>query len=298
MEKKVKKLKRVTPFDVFNVSWMVLFSVYCLIPLGIILSASFSKGTDLDTYGYSLFPRHIDFGAYKYIFSKNSVGGELLFRSYVNSVIVTGGGTALNLFLSAMIAFPLSKHDFDFKKFVTPLLLVTMLFSPGLVPTYILITQYLDWDDTLWVLMIPQIGSTFNIILLRTFFSDIPKEIGESAKMDGCSVFREFLTITLPLSLPALATCSVLIALSYWNDWGTSLLYIDKNETSLYTVQYLMVKLQDQIDQMKNLGQLKEDNTTPQLMALCIIGTLPILFVFLYLQKYIVQGMTVGAVKG
>lgn len=298
MEKKSKKLNRVTVFDVFNVSWMVLFSLYCLIPLFIIISASFSRGTDLLDYGYGLFPRHLSFKAYGYIFSEGSIGGELLLRSYINSIIVTGGGTAINLFLCAMIAFPLSKYDFDYKKWITPILLVTMLFSPGLVPTYILITQYLDWDDTIWVLMIPQIGTTFNIILLRTFFSDIPREIGESAKIDGCSVFREFLTITLPLSLPSLATCSVLIALSYWNDWGTSLLYIDKHNTNLYTVQYLMVQLQERIEATVQTDPIEYREAKPRMMALCVIGTLPILFVFLYLQKYIVQGMTVGAVKG
>jgi putative aldouronate transport system permease protein len=219
----------------------------------------------------------------------------------LNSIIVTGAGTVLNLFFSAMIAFPLSKYDFAYKHWITPLLLVTMLFSPGLVPTYILITQFLQWKDTMWVLIIPQIGTTFNIILLRTFFSDIPREIGESAKIDGCSVFREFLTITLPLSMPALATCSVLMALSYWNDWGTPFLYIDQFNTDLYTVQYLMAKLEVQAKSWyENAGLMGNDeqNINSVIMATCIVGTMPIMFVFLYLQKYIVKGMTVGAVKG
>ena len=153
----------------------------------------------------------------------------------------------------------------------------------------------------MWVLIVPQIGTTFNIILLRTFFSDIPREIGESAKIDGCSVFREFLTITLPLSMPALATCSVLMALSYWNDWGTPFLYIDQFNTDLYTVQYLMAKLEMQAKSWyENMGMMgdEEQNVNSVIMATCIVGTLPIMFVFLYLQKYIVKGMTVGAVKG
>lgn len=292
-----KKVKKISGFDVFNCLWMVLFSLYCLIPLCIMISASFSNDATLATYGYTLFPKKISFDAYAFVFET----GGLLLRSYLNSIIVTGAGTLLNLFLSAMIAFPLSKYDFAYKHWITPLLLVTMLFSPGLVPTYILITQFLQWKDTMWVLIIPQIGTTFNIILLRTFFSDIPREIGESAKIDGCSVFREFLTITLPLSMPALATCSVLMALSYWNDWGTPFLYIDQFNTKLYTVQYLMAKLEVQAKSWyENAGLLGNDdqNINSVIMATCIIGTLPIMFVFLYLQKYIVKGMTVGAVKG
>lgn len=298
MEEVLKAQKRVkiTRFDVFNCSWMVLFSLYCLLPLCIMVSASFSSDATLAEYGYTLFPKKVTFDAYEFVFES----GGLLLRSYLNSIIVTGVGTVLNLFFSAMIAFPLSKYDFAYKHWITPLLLITMLFSPGLVPTYILITQFLEWKDTIWVLIIPQIGTTFNIILLRTFFSDIPREIGESAKIDGCSVFREFLTITMPLSMPALATCSVLMALSYWNDWGTPFLYIDQFNTDLYTVQYLMAKLEVQAKSWyENAGLMGDNqNINSVIMATCIVGTLPIMFVFLYLQKYIVKGMTVGAVKG
>ena len=289
--------KKISIFGIFNAAWMILFSLYCLVPLFIMVSASFSSDATLAEYGYSIFPHKVTFEAYEFVFKT----GKLLLRSYLNSIIVTGAGTILNLLLSAMIAFPLSKYDFAYKHWITPLLLVTMLFSPGLVPTYILITQFLHWKDTMWVLIVPQIGTTFNIILLRTFFSDIPREIGESAKIDGCSVFREFLTITLPLSMPALATCSILMALSYWNDWGTPFLYIGQFNTDLYTVQYLMAKLEMQAKSWyENAGMTggEEQNINSVIMATCIVGTMPIMFVFLALQKYIVKGMTVGAVKG
>lgn len=295
--KKIHKKKKISLFDIGNAGWMILFSLYCIIPLLIVVSASFSNDKAIAEYGYTVFPKVFSLEAYAFVFES----GKLLFRSYINSIIVTGAGTILNLLLSAMIAFPLSKYDFAYKHWITPLLLLTMMFSPGLVPTYILITQFLHWKDTMWVLIVPQIGTTFNIILLRTFFSDIPREIGESAKIDGCSVFREFLTITLPLSMPALATCSVLMALSYWNDWGTPFLYIDQFNTDLYTVQYLMAKLEMQAKSWyENMGAVsnEEQNINSVIMATCIVGTLPIMFVFLYLQKYIVKGMTVGAVKG
>ncbi len=292
--KNQNKIRKFGVFDGFNYAWMVLFSLFCLLPLLIMVSASFSTDTDLQKYGFGIFPHKFSAEAYSIVFENV----EPLIRAYGVSIFVTVAGTIANLLLTAMIAFPLSKPDFRYKKYVTPLLLVTMLFSPGTVPSYILITQYLQWRNTYWVLIIPQIGTTFNIILLRTFFQDIPREIGESAKIDGCSTFREFWTMTLPLSMPALATCTVLMSLSYWNDWGTSYLYVQDN--SMWTIQYLMVKLAQEAQAWKaNAGLgVASDSADSVVMATCIIGTLPIMGLFLYLQKYIVKGMTVGAVKG
>ena len=281
-------------FDFFNVLWMVLFALFCLVPLVIMISASFSSDEALQNYGYTLFVTDWSINAYKVVFANVNP----LLRAYGVSIVVTGGGTLINVFLTALIAYPLSKPHFKFKNAVTIMLLITMLFSPGMVPTYILITQYLKWKNTFAVMIIPQSGMTFYIILLRTFFSDIPKEIGESAKMDSCSAFREFLTITVPLSLPALATCSILVALSYWNDWGTAYLYVDDNR--MWNVQMLMINLVQQAQEWKkNLGQLAGNQSSDSIvMATCILGTLPIMGVFMALQKYIVKGMTVGAVKG
>lgn len=291
---KANRLKKIGVFDVFNVLWMVLFAIFCLIPLMLMITVSLSSQNAIDEFGYVLFPKQFSWEAYKVIF----LDPTDLLRAYGVSIIVTGGGTILNVFLSAMIAYPLSKHNFALKKCVTTLLLITMLFSPGLVPTYILLTQYFNWKNTLSVMIIPQIGATFNIILLRTFFSDLPNEIFESAKLDGCSVFREFLSIALPLSTPALATTSVLVALNYWNDWGTPYLYITDN--SLWNVQMLMINLVQQVEAWKkNLGLASGSKSSDSIvMATCVAGTVPVLLVFLYLQKYIVSGLTVGSVKG
>lgn len=273
---------------------MILFAIFCLIPLMLMITVSLSSQDAINEYGYTLFPKVFSIDAYKIIF----LAPTDLLRAYGVSIIVTGGGTILNVFLSAMIAYPLSKQSFRMKKYVTVLLLITMLFSPGLVPTYILLTQYFQWKNTFAVMMIPQIGGTFYIILLRTFFSDLPTEISESAKLDGCSVFREFISIALPLSKPALATCSVLVALNYWNDWGTPYLYITDN--SLWNVQMLMINLVQQVEAWKkNLGLASGSKSSDALvMATCVAGTVPVLLVFLYLQKYIISGLTVGAVKG
>jgi putative aldouronate transport system permease protein len=280
-------------FDVFNLLWMVLFALFCLLPLMLMITGSLSSDETLQKNGWTVFPVEISFTAYQIMFSKITT----LLRAYGVSILVTGAGTLLNVFLTAMIAYPLSKPDFKYKNAVTVLILITMLFSPGLVPTYILITQYLNWMNNLLALIVPGIGGSFYIILLRTFFSDIPREISESAKMDVSSNFREFLTMTLPLSMPALATCAVLVALNYWNDWYSAMLYIKKRE--LWTMQYLMMELSNQAQAWKeNLSLAVSDSADSVVMATSIVGSLPIMVVFMALQKYIVKGLTVGAVKG
>ena len=288
------KLRKITLFDCFNVLWMVLFAVFCLVPLMIMVSGSLSTDTAIQNFGYTLFPKEWSLTSYGVVFNDSVV----IFRAYGVSVLVAAAGTTLSVFLTAMIAFPLSRPDFKFKNPITILILITMLFSPGLVPTYILITQYLQWRDSLLALIIPGLGGSFYIILMRTFFGDIPKEISDSAKIDGSSNFGIFLKIFLPLSSPALATCAVLFSLNYWNDWYSSFLYIESRE--LWSVQYLMIKLANEAQAWKANASLStgSESADSVVMATCIVGSLPVMIVFMFLQKYIVKGMMVGAVKG
>ena len=290
----VGKLRKITLFDCFNVFWMVLFAVFCLIPLMIMISGSLSTDSAIQNFGYTLFPKEWSLTSYGVVFNDSIV----IFRAYGVSILVAASGTILSLFLTAMIAFPLSRPDFKFKNPITVLILITMLFSPGLVPTYILITQYLQWRDSLLALIIPGLGGSFYIILMRTFFGDIPKEISDSAKIDGSSNFGIFLRIFLPLSSPALATCAVLFSLNYWNDWYSSFLYIQSRE--LWSVQYLMIKLANEAQAWKTNASLASGSESADsvVMATCIVGSVPVMIVFMFLQKYIVKGMMVGAVKG
>ncbi len=292
--KNSNKINRFGWFDIFNYLWMIVFAVFCLIPVIIMISTSLMSDSDIQLYGYKLFPTNIDFTAYAILF--NSL--TQLLRAYGVSIYVTGVGTVLNVLLSAMLAYPLAKKDFKFKKPVTILLLITMLFSPGIVPTYLIITQWLNWKNTFAVMIIPQIGTTFNIIMFRTFFSDIPNELVESARIDGCSVYREFISIVVPISKTVFATCAVLCALAYWNDWGTPYLYV--SDQSKWNVQMLLQDLVQQIEAWKKsygmVGNVASSDAV--VMATCVIGTFPVLGIFLYLQKYIVSGITVGAVKG
>lgn len=292
--KETKKKFKISAFGIFNAAWMIVFALFCLLPMVIMFSASFSTDTALQNYGFTLFPRQFSLDSYKVVFKD----GITLLKAYGISFLVTASGTLLGLIFTALAAYPLTKDDFAFKKPITALILFTQLFSAGLIPTYIMITQYLKWGDNILALIVPGISGPFYIILMRTFFKDIPKELSESAKIDGCSEMNIFIRIVLPLSKPVLATCAVLFGLNYWNDWYSSFLYIQKRE--LWTVQYLMIKLANEAQAWKMNSNLVSgaESADSIVMATCIIGTIPIMTLFMFLQKYIVRGMTVGAVKG
>ena len=291
---KTKKKTRISGFNIFNAGWMILFAFFCLVPMCIMISASFSTDRAIQDYGFTLFPKEFSLTAYKIVFQD----GITLLRAYGVSAVVTLAGTVLSLILTALIAYPLSKENFAFKKPVTALILFTQLFSAGLVPTYIMITQYLGWSDNILALIIPGLSGPFYIILMRTFFQDVPKELSESAIIDGCTEMQVFRKIILPLSKPVIATCAVLFGLNYWNDWYSSFLYIENRK--LWTVQYLMIKLANEAQAWKTNASLAvaSEGADSIVMATCLIGTVPVMLIFMFLQKYIVKGMTVGAVKG
>lgn len=291
--KSIKKFK-IPVFSIFNAAWMIVFALFCLLPMVIMISASLSTDVAIQNYGFTLFPKQFSLESYRVVFRD----GISLLRAYGVSILVTVSGTLLGLIFTALAAYPLTKNEFAFKKPITALILFTQLFSAGLIPTYIMITQYLKWGDNLLALIVPGIGGPFYIIIMRTFFKDIPKELSESAKIDGCSEMNIFLKIVLPLSKPVIATCAVLFGLNYWNDWYSSFLYIQNRD--IWTVQYLMIKLANEAQAWKTNASLVAgtENADSIVMATCIIGTIPIMTLFMFLQKYIVRGMTVGAVKG
>jgi len=291
--KNIKKSK-ITGFHIFNSGWMMLFAFFCMLPMMIMISASLSTDKAIQTFGFTLFPKELTMSAYKVVFKD----GITLLKAYGMSVLVTVCGTVLSLVITALIAYALSKDDFAFKKPITGLILFTQLFSAGLVPTYIMITQYLNWRDNILALIIPGLGGPFYIILMRIFFKDVPKELSESARIDGCMEMNIFIKIILPLSMPVIATCAILFSLNYWNDWYSSFLYVE--DRNAWTVQYLMIKLANEAQAWKTNASLAvaTEGADSIVMATCLIGTLPVMVVFMFLQKYIVNGLTVGAVKG
>ena len=280
----------------------LVFIVLCLLviaPFVLLVSVSISNEQEIVNNGYSFIPKVIDFAAYKYVF-KNPAS---IINAYKTTGIFSTAAMILSVLFTAMIAYPLSRKNLRGKNALSFYLFFTMLFSGGLVPGYILITQYLHLDDTIWVYIIPGLISPWNVFMMRTFFQDIPYEIYESAVVDGSSEYRFFFQMIIPLSKPVLATVALFTFLGKWNDWNTSLLYI--NDSKLFSLQYLLQKIMNDINilqqaessgmTMINVSDIPSETVR---MAMAVVVAGPALVVFPFFQKYFVKGLTVGSVKG
>jgi putative aldouronate transport system permease protein len=295
-------------FKKINFSTMMLhifFVVFCLgfiLPFMYVLSVSFSSEASISEFGYRLIPRHFDMTAYEYVFNNS--------KQIIDSYWVTGFsaivGTILSLLVMSFVAYPLSRPKFKYKKILTFYIFFTMLFGGGLIPSYILNTQYYGLNNNIWVYILPSLASAFHILIIRTFFQDLPPSLIEAAKIDGASELRILFQIVLPLSKPVLATVALFCVLSKWNDWFTSLIYI--KDSQLYTLQFLLQRILRDIDFVKNmirdmpnidLSEMEKGLPSESLkFAMCIISAGPMLVVFPFFQKYFTKGLTVGAVKG
>ena len=279
----------------------VFFSLICIvwiIPVLYIVSISFTRDPDIIEYGYRLIPQNISFRTYDYLFQTS----RQLLSSYRISIVVTSAGTLLSLIVTTMLAFALCRPDFAYRKAISFLVFFTMLFNGGLVPTYMLISQYLKLKNNILVLILPYVVNAWFVLLMRSFLTTIPLSLIESAKIDGAGELRTFAFIVLPLAKPALATIGLLIAFNYWNDWWLSLLYIDVD--ALIPLQFLLYRTMSNImyltQQMSSQMSISIANlpTESARMAMCILAAGPMLIVFPFFQKYFVKGITLGAVKG
>lgn len=292
--------------NIFNMQWLlhIFFIVYVavtLIPLFLVFMVSITDERTLTLNGYSLFPEKISFTAYSYLFNDSLV----IINAYGVTIIVTVVGTLLGLLLTALFAYPISRKDFPFRKWLTLYIFITMLFNGGLVPWYLVYTNLLGINNSLVSLIVPGLlMNAFNIIIMRTFFSTtIPLALIECAQIDGAGEFRIFFQIILRLSLPVMATIGLFYTLGYWNSWFNSLIFISDHDK--YTLQYLLNKILLDINIIlnspgnSNQSQLLSMIPTETVrMAMAVIGTGPIILAYPFFQKYIIQGMTIGAVKG
>ncbi|WNR42790.1 carbohydrate ABC transporter permease [Paenibacillus roseipurpureus] len=281
--------------------FLILLSLAFIIPFLLVISVSFSNEDSLLQYGYKLIPVQFDLAAYKLIFGKPQ---QILF-AYLTTSVQAVGGMICGLFVMSTCAYALSRRSFKLRRPITLFIFFTMLFGGGLIPSYILITQYLHLNNTIFVYILPTLANAFYIIILRTFFQGLPDALVESAKMDGASEFRVYWQIILPLAKPALATIALFVLLDKWNDWFTSLIYI-RNE-KLYTLQFLLQRILLEIDFLKNsmTYNLTMENVNLYKLpsesirfAMAIVAAGPLLMVFPFFQKYFSKGLTVGAVKG
>lgn len=283
----------------FNFILHIFFIVLCaiiLLPFIMILAASFSKELGIIRHGYAFWPRGFSLDAY-HLLAKNY---QQLVRSYTVTVITTIAGTVLGLWLMTTLGYAISRRDYKYANGLSFYIFFTMLFRGGLVPTYILVTQWLHMKDTIYALFIPALVNAFYVLMLKGFLRSIPDALYECAKLDGAGELTIFTRIVLPLATPAIATVGLLMALQFWNDWFSSLLYTDS--PSLLTLQAMLQKM---LTNMQFLAVIKpvsmSSGSLPQAtfrMAVCVIAVGPLLLVFPFFQRFFTRGLTVGAVKG
>ena len=278
---------------------LILFGIACVIPLVSIISVSLSDETTILKNGYSLLPQDLNFRAYAYIFYRPAQ----ILNAFKISLIVSILGTVISLLISAGIAYVLSREDYKYKNKLSFYVFFTMLFNGGLVPTYMLISNYLHLKDTIWVLILPYLAIPWFILILRTFMQKIPYDMIESCMIDGSSEFRIFFQMILPLAKPGLATVGLFILLQYWNDWWLSLLYIDSEK--FVPLQYMLYRMINNIEFLTRSTNMMPPGMNNAVvpaetarMAMAIVAAGPMLAVFPFFQKYFVKGLTVGAVKG
>lgn len=278
---------------------VVTGSVLCLLPFLLIISASLTSNEEIVREGYNLIPSSFTLDAYKIVF----MFPEDLLRAYGVTTFVTIVGTAIGLLLMTMAGYVLQRKDFKYRNFFSFFIYFTTLFGGGLVPYYMLITNYLKFGNTMNALIWPSLMTPFLIILMRSFIhSAVPDEVVESAKIDGANDFVIYYRVVLPLSVPGLATVGLFLALHYWNDWFHSALFI--NDTAKYQLQFYLYNIINTSNFLNSIGAgagVVLSGPVPSesmKMAMAVVVTGPILLLYPFIQRYFVKGLTIGAVKG
>lgn len=269
-------------------------SVAWLIPLIMILSGSFTEEATLVNTGYQLIPPKFSVEAYRWLWNDPS----MLLNAYGVTLFVTLFGTCLSLVITAMLAYTLSRKNFKLRGIFTFFVFFTLLFNGGLVPYYINMSRVLGLKNSLGSLILPYLVMPFNVLLLRTYFSTLPKELFDAARIDGAGEFRIFFQIAVPLSTPALATIGLFSMLQYWNDMYQALLFIENQY--LYPLQFTLYKLLVNTQMLNDLA-VQSGQPVPHLsvtMAMAVIAIGPVIVAFLFVQKYFVRGITLGSIKG
>jgi len=278
-----------------------LFAFICILPFIFTVIISFSSEASIREVGYYFIPIEWSLKAYDTVFDL----GLQLYRSFFNSVFVSVAGTAISVLICILYSYVLYRRDYKYKKFFMFFSFFTMLFGGGLAPTYMVCKNLLGLNNNYAALIVPLLVSPFNFIVMRTFFRNaVPEALIESASIDGSGEYRTLFQIIVPISLPGIATIALLNMLAYWNEWFLSLLYIRDNE--LIPLQYMLMRTQQQVEFMVN----NSGKTGPELseairnlptdsfrMALVVIIVVPIAFAYPFFQRYIISGLTIGAVK-
>jgi len=289
-KKKITKGGRV--FSIINGTILILIALVCFLPFINVISSSFASTQEVVARKFILFPRTFSLDAYRYILSTPT-----LFKSLAVSIGVTGVGTLVSMVLTSFMAYGLSRKYLLGRNFVNFMVVFSMLFSGGMIPTF-LVVKSVGLIDSYWSLILPVAINAFNLIIMRNFFQALPDSLEESAKMDGCSDFGVFFKIMLPLALPSIATLSLFYAVTYWNTYMTAILYI--NDSTKWPIQVLLRQIVIVSSGMQAEGSSVDVVPPAQTikMAVIVIATVPMLIAYPFVQKYLVKGALVGSVKG
>ncbi len=275
-----------------------VLAVGCILPFWLVISASFTAEDEILRMGFSFWPSQWDFEAYSLLLRHP----EQVLSSYAVTIALTVLGTFLGVWMSSMTGYVLQRPDFAYRNGVMFYIYFTTLFGGGLIPWYVLIVMVLQWKDNYLAILLPGVASSWNILLFRNFTKAIPHEVTESALIDGATDFKIYLRIILPMSAPALATVGLFIALGYWNEWYSSMLFLSAN-TKNKPLQLFLYNTINMAESIKNTAAadnvtIQDVPTNAMKMATAVLTTGPIIFVYPAVQKYFISGITIGAVKG
>ncbi len=272
---------------------MILIAGGMILPFILVISASLTPNQDLMVKGYKIIPDRPSNEAYAYLFKSPAS----LIRGYGVTLIVSLTGTTLGMLMMSMTGYGLSRIIGRTRRALTLYVLFPVLFSGGLIPFYLVMTQMYHLNDSLLALIFPYLVSPFNVLLLRSYFNQLPQEILESAKIDGASEARIFFQIAIPLSTPALATIGLFTLLGYWNDFWLAMLFI--RDTKLYPLQYLLFQILNNAQAFEKSPMVQgiSPPTHSLRMAMAVVAAGPTIFVSLFLGRYFVRGITLGALK-
>ena len=276
---------------------ITIYALACIIPFLLIIGTSFTNEAIIHAEGVQLIPKGFSLEAYQMVTKNGNI-----WKSYILTIVMTGVGTFLGLSIISMTGYALQRMDFPFRNAISFYIYFTSLFSAGLAPYYLLMTQTYHLKDSYLAVLLPLMMSPWLIILMKNFVKAIPHEITESGKIDGAGDMKIFTALILPMLKPALATIGLFLALSYWNEWYQSSLFLS-TKVAIKPLQYTLYEVVNKIDALKNsvAGQFVNVVDIPQegvKMANAVLATGPIILLYPFVQKYFISGITVGAVKG
>ncbi|MFC4386348.1 carbohydrate ABC transporter permease [Gracilibacillus marinus] len=280
-------------FDFFNYFLLALIAIITVLPFIHVVGSSFATSAEVARTKFLLFPTEFTLAAYKYIFSTDTI-----FRALGVSIFITIIGTLWSMLFSVLTAYGLSRKDLVGRRAINFLIVFTLLFNGGMIPTF-LVVQQTGLLNSLWALIIPVTINAFNMIILRSFFMNIPESLEESAKIDGANDFSILFRIVLPISLPAIATISLFYAVTYWNTYMHAILYL--SDADKWPVQVLLRQIVVLASGMNYDSETFSDVPPPETtikMATIVVATVPVLLVYPFLQKYFAKGALLGSVKG